>query len=95
MLDAATGSEVWHYTPDGPRFGNLAVYSATVWLALQDGQVVVLSNLNGVEQTRLGLTQGSLEGYNFAQSVKIAGNYALVPEGWWLLWLKLPEGMQP
>ena len=95
MLDVATGSEVWHYSPDGPRFGNLAVFPATVWLALQDGQVVVLNNQDGVEQTRLGVTQGNLESYNFAQSVQIAGNYALAPEGWWLLWLKLPEGMQP
>jgi outer membrane protein assembly factor BamB len=95
MLDAAAGNEVWHYTPTVPRFGNLAVYPETVWMALNDGQVVVVSNRSGVEQARLGLTQGNLESYNFAQKVQIYGNYALAPEGWWLLWLKLPEGLQP
>jgi outer membrane protein assembly factor BamB len=94
-LDAATGNELWHYMPAEPRFANLAVFPATVWLTLLNGQVVVLNNQSGVELARLGLTQTNLESYDFTQSVQIVGNQVIAPEGWWLLGLKLPEGMQP
>jgi len=95
LLEAANGNERWHYTPAEPRFGNLSIFPATVWMTLENGQVVVLSNQSGAELARLGLTQGYLESYNFAQSVQIAGDYAITPTGWSLLGLKLPGGMQP
>ena len=94
-LDAATGKELWRYTPDQPRLGNPSIYQGKVWFTLQNGQIVALDMATGREVARLGLTQAYLESYDFAQSIAFSGGHALASAGWSLLEVKIPTGLQP
>jgi len=94
-LDAATGKELWRYTPDQPRLGNPSIYQGMVWFTLQNGQIVAVNLLTGREVARLGLTQAYLESYDFAQSIAFSGGHAMASAGWSLLEVKMPAGLQP
>jgi outer membrane protein assembly factor BamB len=94
-LDAATGKELWRYTPDQPRLGNPTIHQGKAWFTLQNGQIVVVDIATGHEIARLGLTQAYLESYDFTQSIAFSGGYALASAGWSLLEVKLPAGWQP
>jgi outer membrane protein assembly factor BamB len=94
-LDAATGKELWRYTPDQPRLGNPSIYQGRIWFTLQNGQIVAVDLLTGREVARLGLTQAYLESYDFAQSIAFSAGHALASAGWSLLEVKLSGGLQP
>jgi outer membrane protein assembly factor BamB len=91
-LDAATGKELWRYTPDAPRLGNPSIDNGVIWFILENGQIVAINLKTGNEVGRLGLTQASLESYSFAQAIAFNGEYALAPAGWPLLEIKIPSG---
>lgn len=46
-LDAGTGEERWHYTPDHPRLGTATVDAGRVWLVLQNGHLLALDAATG------------------------------------------------
>jgi outer membrane protein assembly factor BamB len=92
-LDATTGKELWRYTPDVPRLGNPFINRGLILFTLENGQVVAVDLKTGREAGRMGLTQASLEGYNFSQALAVSGEYALAPAGWSLLEIKLPAGL--
>jgi outer membrane protein assembly factor BamB len=93
-LDSTTGKEIWRYTPDVPRLGNPFINRGLILFTLENGQEVAVDLKTGREVGRMGLTQASLEGYNFTQAMAVSGEYALAPAGWSLLEIKIPAGLR-
>ena len=91
-LDMATGAERWRYLPAPvPRFGNLTVTTGRVWLALEEGQVLVLDAGTGREVASYNDVLQNLNEYSFAQRPALVGGRLIAPQSLVLLGFELPE----
>ncbi|HEX2092647.1 MAG TPA: PQQ-binding-like beta-propeller repeat protein, partial [Longimicrobiaceae bacterium] len=80
-LDAATGAERWRYAPDAPRLGGITVDGERTYLALQNGQVVVLETRTGRPLARFSDLELNLSGFSYAERPVRVGDRLVVATG--------------
>ncbi|MEW6635903.1 MAG: PQQ-binding-like beta-propeller repeat protein [Actinomycetota bacterium] len=90
-LDAETGGELWRYEPHFPRLGNITVKGGRVWLALQNGEVLVLDAQSGKLAARSNDYSLNLSASSLSQRPVLVGGRLVLGVGSYALGFEPPR----
>ena len=89
-LDEDTGEEIWRYEPPFPRLGNITVEGGRAWIALQNGEVLVLDAENGEVVARSSDYSLNLNSSSLAQRPAFIGDTMVLGVGTYVLGFERP-----
>ena len=92
-VDAGSGEELWGYTPPYPRFGNVTVEGGSVWLALQDGELLALDAESREMVARSNDYSMNLYGTSLDQRPAFVGGTLVLGVGTYTLGFEPPGGV--